>query len=383
MSARTLAVAGLTLCAAVVLPGAPGAAEPGPSAATPESVIADPNVDVGAPALSFSGRYVAYLAIQRGQTIQQLRRTDLDTGGTRLLNPSSRGGVAVGNYSRPPVISGDGTRVAYSTNASDLVAADDNTTADAFVRIVPAQQTRLASVASDGTSGNGAVGMVSMSQNGRYAVFTSTATDLIPGSTTPNPDVFRRDLATGTTTQVTVRPNGSPVTGPGSVSTDVSWNGNLVAFASFNAQLVQGDDDSESDLFLRNMSTGTTRLVSTSLPAGANPGGVVLSPNGVWISTRWDDGSLNLTRVATGVSSTVTANGYALHGSFSSRLGRFVYMSGGLPYVRDLGTGVDTAIPVPSGGFVTAVCISGNGRFAAYDWVPDDGSASRILRVAL
>ena len=79
----------------------------------------------------------------------------------------------------------------------------------------------------------------------------------------------------------------------------------------------------------------------------------------------------------------MTGNGYALLGSFSSRLGRFVYMSGGAPYVRDLATGVATAIDVPDGGIVTTVTVSGNGRFAAYDFLPESGGPSRIFRVAL
>jgi hypothetical protein len=101
------------------------------------------------------------------------------------------------------------------------------------------------------------------------------------------------------------------------------------------------------------------------------------------VSSRWTDGSLNLTRVDTRATSTVATNAYASLGSFSSKLGRFVFVSGGAPYVRDLASGVNTAIVTPDGGFVTSVTISGNGRFAAYDWSPEDGSPSLIFRVAL
>ena len=67
-----------------------------------------------------------------------------------LLNPSVDGGVALGNYSRPPVISADGTRVAYSTDATRLVAQDTNGVFDAFVREVANHATLLASVGFDG-----------------------------------------------------------------------------------------------------------------------------------------------------------------------------------------------------------------------------------------
>ena len=312
-------------------------------------------------------------------------RTDLTTGASVLLNPSIDGGVAIGNYSRPPVISSNGTRVAYSTDATRLVAHDTNDAFDAFVRDVPAHTTLLASVSFDGDVANGDVGQVSLSKNGRYVVFTSDATDQVPGSTTTNSDVFRRDLSTGTTTQVTVRPDGSPSVGPGAASNDISSNGNVVAFTSYNTDLVPADSDDgdQADLFVRNMTTERTRWLSQGFPDGANPGGAVISPNGRWVSTRWDDGSLHLTRAGTGATTTVTANGYATLGSFSSLLSRFVYISEGAPYVRDLDTGVATAVPVPADGFVTTVTISGNGRYAAYDFTPTDGSASRIYRVAL
>jgi hypothetical protein len=388
-SARTLTVAAvLTLLAVAMPPGAPGAAKSFLSGteSEPQPMPSDPLTDVSAPALSYTGRYVAHLAIRRDQASprQQLRRTDFRYGGSELVNPSIDGGVAAGNYSRPPVISADGSRVSFTSTATRLVENDTNDRSDAFVRDATADITLLASVAFDGDAANGDTGMASLSKSGQHAVFTSSATDVVPGSTTPNADVYLRDLGTKTTVQVTVRPDGSPSRGPGSTSTDVSANGNLVAFNSYNTDLARTDSaDQEADLFIRNMTTGRTRWLSAGLPVGANPSGVVISPNGRWVSSRWDDGSLHMTRVDTGVTSTVVTDGYALLGAFSSQLGRFVFVSAGGPYVRDLSTGVDTPIKVPDGGSVTAVTISGNGLFAAYDWIPDDGGPSRIFRVAL
>jgi hypothetical protein len=87
--------------------------------------------------------------------------------------------------------------------------------------------------------------------------------------------------------------------------------------------------------------------------------------------------------VATGATSTVVADGYALLGAFSSRLGRFVFVSAGQPYVHDLRTGLNTVLTIPTGGSASTVTISGNGELAAYDWFPDDGGASRIFQVNL
>ena len=342
--------------------------------------------DVGAPALSYTGRYVAHLAIRRDQTSpgQQVRRTDLSNGRSELLNLSVDGGIARGNYSRPPVISADGRRVAFTSTSARLVAHDTNDRSDAFVRDAATNTTLLASARFDGGAANGDTGMASLAKSGRFAVFTSSATDVVFGSTTTNADVYLRDLSTGTTVQVTVRPDGSPSRGPGSTAADVSADGNLVAFNSYDTDLARTDGaDQEADLFVRNMTTGRTRWLSAGLPVGANPSGVVLSPTGRWVSSRWDDGSLHLTRVDTGATSTVAADGYAVLGSFSSALGRFVFISAGSPYVRELSTGLDTPITVPDGGFVTTVTISGNGLFAAYDWTPEDGGPTRIFRLAL
>ena len=108
-------LAGMTLMGAAVLPGVAGAAaQTGPASAmfsVPEQMASDPVTDVSAPALSDTGRYVAYLANRRDQppNRQQLRRMDMTNGQSVLLNPSIDGGLARGNYSRPPVISADGS----------------------------------------------------------------------------------------------------------------------------------------------------------------------------------------------------------------------------------------------------------------------------------
>ena len=390
MSARTLTAAvGLSLVAVALSPEVPAVAQRGPwsgTASGPEPVVSDPRADVGAPALSYTGRFMAYIAVRRDQTSppQQVRRADLTSGGSQLLNPSVDGGVARGNYSMPPVISAAGSRVAFTSNAARLVADNSNGLFDSFVRDASTDTTLLASAASDGEAANGASGMTSLSKSGRYAVFTSSATDVVAGSTTTNADVYRRDLTTNTTVQVTVRRDGTPSRGPGSTSADVSADGNLVAFNSYDTDLAPTDSaDHEADLFIRNMTTRRTRWLSDGAPPGANPAGVVISPDARWVASRWADGSLHLTRVDTGATSTVVINGYALLGAFSSQSGRFVFISAGRPYVRDLATGVDRALDVPDGGFATTVTVSGDGRFAAYDWSPDDGGPHQIYRVAL
>lgn len=391
-SARTVTVvAAMTLVTGAMLPGGSGAAATRASSSAamspPQLMPSDATTDVGSPAISGNGRYIAHIAIRRDQPShrQNVRRTDLTTGGFELLNPSIDGGVAPGNNGMPPVISADGSRVAFTSSGARLVPGDTNGTFDAFFRDASSDVTLLSSVAADGGVANSASGMTSLARNGRYAVFTSTATDVVPGSTTTNNDVYRRDLDGRTTVQVTVRPNGAPSRGPGSPAAEVSADGNLVAFTSYNTDLAAVDGaDQETDLFIRNMTTRQTRWLSPGLPDGANPSGVVISPDGQWVSSRWEDGSLHLTRVGSATTSSVAAEGHALLGAFSSQLGRFVFVSAGRPYIRDLATGVDTEIATPTGGgTVTTATVAANGQFAAYDWAPSDGSVSRIYRVTL
>jgi Tol biopolymer transport system component len=388
-SARTVTVAtALTLIGVAMLPGGREATAQSRSASgvsAPQQLASAAVTDAAHPALSYSGRYIAYFALRSDQASprQELRRTDLANGSYELLNRSIDGRVGGGSNS-VPVISADGSRVAFVSTATRLVPDDTNGRRDAFVRDASTDTTLLASAAFDGGVADGDSGETQLSKNGRYAVFSSRATDVVPGSTMTNWDVYRRDLDGRTTVQVSVQPNGAPSRGAGSNSVDVSADGNLVAFASYATDLAVTDGaDQEPDLFIRNMTTRQTRWLSSGLPVGAAPSGVILSPDGQWVSSRWADASLHLTRVDTGVTSTVVPAAYATSGAFSSKLGRFAFVSGRKPYLRDLATGVNTAISTPAGGAVNTVTLSGNGRFAAYDWFPDDGGPALIFRVAL
>lgn len=207
------------IVAVAMHPEASGAAQPRPSVSalsTPPAMPADSMTDVSAPRLSYTGRYIAHIAVRRGVASpkQQVRRTDMNTGTSKLLDPSIDGGIASGNYSRPPTISADGARVAFSSTASRLVAGDTNGRNDAFVHDASTDTTLLASGGLSSHPANGDTGMAALSKNGRYVAFTSSATNVVAGSTTTNPDVFLRDLQTNSTMQVSVRPDGSPSRAP-------------------------------------------------------------------------------------------------------------------------------------------------------------------------
>ncbi|MEN4030122.1 MAG: hypothetical protein PQ975_05955, partial [Methanobacterium sp.] len=107
-------------------------------------------------------------------------------------------------YSYEPSISIDGRYIAFSSYASNLVAGDINGHKDVFVRDRLLNTTTLVSVSSTGEQGNGDSSQPSISADGRYVAFTSYATNLVTGDTNGVSDVFVRDLLLNITERVSV-----------------------------------------------------------------------------------------------------------------------------------------------------------------------------------
>ncbi|MGZ4618639.1 MAG: TolB family protein, partial [Frankiaceae bacterium] len=97
-----------------------------------------------------------------------------------------------------------------------------------------------------------------VSADGRYVVFTSDAANLVPGDTNDTPDVFVRDRRAGTTTRVSVSNTGAQGNGYSYNAPAVSADGRYVAFVSDAANLVPGDTNGASDVFVRDRRAGTT-----------------------------------------------------------------------------------------------------------------------------
>ena len=111
---------------------------------------------------------------------------------------SPRTGVQGNDISFSPAVSTDGRFVAFRSFASNLVAGDTNATDDMFVRDRQAGTTERVSVSSTGVQGNGPSGFggVAISADGRFVAFDSPATNLVPGDTNGQNDVFVRDRQT-------------------------------------------------------------------------------------------------------------------------------------------------------------------------------------------
>ena len=163
--------------------------------------------------------------------------------------------------SNSPSISADGRFVAFNSFASNLVPEDTNGKTDIFVRDLSTNTTTLVSLDSAGNQGNGFSNSPSISADGRFVAFESTASNLVPGDTNNVGDIFVRDLLTNTTTRVSVDSAGNQGN-KASYPPSISANGRFVAFYSDASNLVPGDTNSNTDIFVRDLLTNTTTRVS-------------------------------------------------------------------------------------------------------------------------
>jgi Tol biopolymer transport system component len=163
-------------------------------------------------------------------------------------------------------ITPDGRYVAFESSATNLVPADTNNMADVFVRDRVLGTTGRVSVGPNGEQANaasGAVASVVISADGRYVAFESSATNLVAGGTNGQHHVFLRDRVNGTTECVSLSSTGTEGNSY-SAWPAITPDGRYVAFHSMANNLVAGDANYVADVFLRDRLTGTTELVSLS-----------------------------------------------------------------------------------------------------------------------
>lgn len=184
------------------------------------------------------------------------------------INPTLSAAGSGDSFS--PVISRDGRYVLFTSSANNLVTNENGI---AFPSAFPARlnlflrdrddlSTKLVSIDFDGTGvGNGDSFGIGISTNGRYVVFESSATNLVANDTNGVADVFVRDLASNTTALVSVNMDGGCADGISRSST-MTPDGRYVAFVSAANNLVSGDDNDIPDVFLRDVQAGVTTLIS-------------------------------------------------------------------------------------------------------------------------
>jgi Ca2+-binding RTX toxin-like protein len=157
-------------------------------------------------------------------------------------------------YFYNPSISADGRFVAFTSNASNIVPGDTNNNFDIFVRDTLTNTTTRVSVDSAGNQGNSGSGSPSISADGRFVAFTTNAFNLVPGGTNISRDIFVRDTLTNTTTRVSVDSAGNQ----GNIfssSPSISADGRFVAFSSNASNIVPGDTNNTDDIFVVDTSS--------------------------------------------------------------------------------------------------------------------------------
>ncbi|MFF5247742.1 S8 family serine peptidase [Streptosporangium sp. NPDC000095] len=180
--------------------------------------------------------------------------TDLRTLAVERVSVASDGTQSDG-FSLSPTVSADGRLVGFGSGATNLVPGDVNGQTDAFAHDRQTGRTELISVASDGTRSDGLSSSPSFSADGRFAVFNSDATNLVPGDVNEKTDVFVRDRTTGKTEAVSVGVGGAVGDG-NSREQSISADGRFVAFESGATDLVPGDTNGHADVFVRDRQTG-------------------------------------------------------------------------------------------------------------------------------
>ncbi len=227
------------------------------------------NGNAGYPSISADSRYIAFQSsaynLVPGDTnnAYDVFVHDMLTGSTTLVSVASDGTQGNG-FSYAPFISAGGRYVAFLSSAPNLVAGDTNGAYDVFVHDMLTGSTTRVSVASDGSQANGySNNLTPISADGRYVAFASVASNLVPGDTNGTNDIFIHDMITGSTTRISVATDGSQVNGH-SYGPSISSDGRYIAFHSTASDLVSGDSNGTYDVFMHDIMTGSTTRISVA-----------------------------------------------------------------------------------------------------------------------
>lgn len=193
-----------------------------------------------------------------------------------------------------PELSARGRYLAFASRSPGFVLGDTNNVYDVFVRDLVLQTTECVSVDANGNPGNSDSGFfssnpwknpptrpigLSISADGRFVAFSSSATNLTPGDSNLRPDVFVRDRLLQTTRRISVEIDASdpPNAFRGSLEPRISADGRRVAFTSTVSSLVPGDTNQRADVFVTDLVEGWTVIASRS-SSGAQSGSGSYAP---------------------------------------------------------------------------------------------------------
>ncbi len=211
-------------------------------------------------------------------------------GGLRKVSLSSGQASADGDSAEPDV-SGDGRLVAFSSTADNLTDNHPAGQRDVYVRDLQTDKTMLVSATPDGGPADGASSAPAISPDGGYVSFSTTATNLVPGMTLGGTNVVVRNLSDGTTALASVSSPGVQVIRASATATplisDVSSGGRAVVFESKATNVVGGDTNHHTDVFVRDMTAKRTvraSLATTDQQADGASFAPTISPDGRFVT---------------------------------------------------------------------------------------------------
>jgi Ca2+-binding RTX toxin-like protein len=239
-----------------------------PDGGTPNSWSINPSLSADGTKIAFRSSATNYVP---GDTddFQDLFVKNLDTGAVVRANTASNGSQPNAPPEEFSFLSANGNRLAFETTASNLVPQDTNGVVDVLVKDLTTGRTLRASASADGTGGNDISDSGSLSADGHRVAFWSLATNLVPGDTNNAADVFVKNLDTGAITLASSNGRGIPgntTSIPGTPA--LSADGTKVLFTSTASNLVPGDTNGHSDVFVKDLRTGEVTHVSVSDSGG-------------------------------------------------------------------------------------------------------------------
>jgi Tol biopolymer transport system component len=320
------------------------------------------NGDSGPGIISPDGRYVLFSSAANNLTLTvnsnpipvlipariNVYLRDRTNGTTTLVSVNLTGTGGGNGDSFATGISSNGQYALFESSASDLVAGDTNNATDVFIRDLVNGTNLLVSVSTNGGFGNGNSGSAVMTPDGRYVAFVSSASNLVTGDSNGIPDIFVRDMQLGTTTLASPGAMSAGATaGSRFAGPLITPDGRFVAFYSSATNLVAGDTN-VGDIYVRDLVAGATYWASGG--ARAQLQAVFGTSNGVCFSPKMStNGSL--------IAYEVSAAGYA--------------QSAGVVLRYNLSSGqtdvVNTNANAPFGAYedIRTIDMSPDGRFVA------------------
>ncbi|MHC2623020.1 VCBS repeat-containing protein [Bradyrhizobium huanghuaihaiense] len=242
---------------------------------------------------------------------------------------TSATGAQADDQSYQSVLSPDGTKVAFESYADNLVPGDTNGAPDVFVKDLTTGAITLVSTNASGVQGGGYQPV--FSSDGTKLAFSSASYNLVPGDTNQAYDVFVKDLTTGAITRVSTSASGAQADGFWTTNPIFSPDGTKVAFYSDADNLVPGDTDNLRGIFVKDLTTGAITLVGPSPYNDQHHGGdengwtyaPSFSPDGTKIvfasnTGGGDTSDVYIKDLSTGATTLVSVSASGVHGNGGS-----------------------------------------------------------------